>query len=204
MENDPLSMETSGDIALSSKDREVQMGSRISQKKLKRVLELEELAIAAREDLVDEIRAGLKAESGELSIDSSIIRTGAQVERLVRPARARDGKAPRQFVISSREMRRLAAWCDGRASYDSDQVTRIVNTLIQRTWVVLRREFKDIREKGEFERLGSLVNREAQYHLYSTVLRSLLVLDRLGLLSMRRRISPIAGHFSMAFKRRTI
>jgi hypothetical protein len=201
MENgvDPDSfMNASGDIVLSYRDREGLLVLRIPQKRLRRVLELEDLAMSAREDLIQELRAGFRAETGELVIDSAIIRTGV-TRRFVRPARARDGKSPRKYVLSSRERRFvLSTWSKGESG-DTARAQAISNKLVQRTWVVLRRECQAMKKTEDWSLLKQLVFSEFQNFRFGLKLRTLFVLHRFRVIDARKSIaktfSALTGMF---------
>lgn len=163
-------IDASEDIVLSFKDREGLLALRISQKRLKRVLDLEDLAVTARLALIQEIRAGFKAETGELAIDSEIIKSGAARLRLVRPARARDGKSPRVFVLSSRERRLVQAWIR-RENDNSATVFKILKKVRTRAWVMVRRECQAISARRSWATYQEFLRRECDFHWASAKLR---------------------------------
>jgi hypothetical protein len=163
-------MDASEDIVLSFKDREGLVALRIPQKKLKRLQALEDLAVAARLSLLEEIRAGFKAETGELAIDSAVIRSGAVRARMVRPARARDGKSPRIFVLSSRERRFVHAWIR-RENDNSNSAFAIAAKARKRAWVMVRRECQTMGEVRTWDSYEAFFRREYDYHWASLKLR---------------------------------
>jgi hypothetical protein len=181
MENgvDPDSfMDASGDIVLSYRDRDGLLALRIPQRKLRRILDLEELAMSAREDLIQELRAGFRAETGELAIDSAIIRAAGVTRRFVRPARARDGKSPRIFVLSSRERRLVHAWIR-REHDDGNSAFLVVAKARKRAWVMVRRECQAMGTLRTWNSCEELIRREADYHWASLKLRVAALLSPL-------------------------
>ncbi|TAL08376.1 MAG: hypothetical protein EPO02_12905 [Nitrospirae bacterium] len=167
------------------------MALKISQRKLSRVQQLEEAAAAAREELLEELEAGFQAETGELTIDSAIVRSGATAAKPIvvkRPARAREGKATRVFVISTRERILVRDW---NSSQDIGDVELIARKLIRRAAVILSRECDLFRANANWTHFATLFGRECLFRSSVFRLRILFALHRSGLIKADNSIRSI-------------
>jgi hypothetical protein len=190
----------SGSVVLVYKDKEGVVGLRIAQSHLERVHDLECLAASAREELLEYIEQGLTEETGELVLD----RSSSSVAKIVirRPARAREGRPVRRFVLSSRERLLLRDWKLGE-NVPSHRVERTIARLLKRSWVTLRRECCLIRKEKAWDELPQMLRRERTYYWGALKLRSLLLLHKLKLIDGRSQIVETAGNMFVDFQRET-
>ena len=165
---------------------------RIPQQELERLQKLEHLVVVAREEIQQRIELGFKEETGELVVDRGAFERQEELRRrLVRPSRAREGKSPRVFVLSSRERFYVQAWVRGDVE-GSDRALKILQKLQKRTWCILRRECQAMSVQRSWSDTWSLFHRERIYWKDRAILAFFIGLHKMGI-DERVRIGEIFG-----------
>lgn len=192
LDKEVLMRNGSGDLLITYKHKDGVLAYRISQHALARLEVLEQLVVDARAEILQNLNAGIREETGELAINREVSIAAAVANRVV-VARTRAGKLPREFVLSSREMRLL------RDSSDPSQRNRVIAKLIRRTAVVLRRECGLISRTHKWTDLPTLLLRETLHARLSLKLRFLITADSLGF-DTRQAIVVTAGQLATSFR----